>query len=175
MVDLYLMRHAKSSWDDVYLDDFDRPLNKRGKVNATEMGALLSSRKLEIDRLFCSSAVRCKSTFKCLLNEGFGVFQQSYSDDLYSAGFDGLMEFVKSTSDNIKSLMIIGHNPGLQDLALNLLEVSSSDDYKSLQVNLPSCAFLHIQIKSDKWSELAPGCGTLYYYVTPKQLIRQDY
>ena len=178
MLDLYLLRHAKSSWKDETLDDFDRPLNKRGKKAALMMGQYFASTKIHPEMIYCSKAKRCKATLKHLLTEGFSPHQQVYLNQLYLASSDELFKIIQSTSETVRSLMIIGHNPGLETLALKLMEDKTHPDYLSIRQKFPTAAFVHIKINTDtasqSWSGLAPNSGRLYCYTTPKQLLSQD-
>ncbi|GJM00314.1 MAG: phosphoglycerate mutase [Methyloligella sp.] len=174
MLDLYILRHAKSSWSDETLDDFDRPLNKRGKQNAILMGRYLRDAKLSPDMVLCSKAKRCKQTLKRLLAEDFCVDQQVFSNKLYLASSNELISVIKKTPNLIRSLMIIGHNPGLESLLDLLIKDKTSSDYLLIASKFPTCAFVHIQIDTDCWTKLAPNSGTLYCTVTPKQHLSQD-
>ncbi|GAA6212167.1 histidine phosphatase family protein [Hyphomicrobiales bacterium 4NK60-0047b] len=188
MLDLYILRHAKSSWKDESLEDFDRPLNKRGKLNAASMGEFLSGSVIQPDMVLCSTAKRCKQTLKLLLSSGFSPSQQKFLDRLYLARADEIMNEIQSSSNLISSLMIIGHNPGLEDLVQKLIKDKTSSDYLSLLDKFPTCAFAQIQFNKDNgqlnknkgqfntgsWTKLAPNSGTLYCYLTPKHHLSQD-
>jgi len=174
LLDLYILRHAKLRWSAETLDDFGGGLNKRGKQNATLMGRYLRDAKLSPDMVLCSKAKRCKHTLKRLLAEGFSVDQQIFSNKLYLASSNELIIVIKKTPNLIGSLMIIGHNPGLESLLVLLINDKTSSSYLSIASKFPTCAFVHIQIDTDCWTKLAPGSGTLYCTVTPKQHLSQD-
>lgn len=174
MLDLYILRHAKSSWKDLDLDDFDRPLNKRGKLNAAQMGRYLSERNVRPQMVLCSKAKRCKQTLKRLLAEGFSPSQQVFLNRLYLASSSEILEEIRNTSDTVKSLMVVGHNPGLESFIEKLVEDKNNADYLSILEKFPTCALAHIQIDTDCWSTLAPNSGRLYCYITPKQHFSQD-
>jgi phosphohistidine phosphatase len=174
LLDLYILRHAKSSWKDEALDDFDRPLNKRGKQNAILMGSYLRDTKLSPNLVLCSKAKRCKQTLKRMLAEGFCVDQQVFLNKLYLASSTELICEIQKTSNLIRSLMIIGHNPGLESLLHLLIQDKTNSDFLAIASKFPTCAFVHIQIDTDCWTKLAPNSGTLYCTVTPKQHLSQD-
>lgn len=174
MLDLFLLRHAKSSWKDETLDDFDRPLNKRGVSNAQLMGRYFVSQNIQPDMVYCSKAKRCKATLKHLLAEGFSPHKNLFLNQLYLASYDELLSIIKDVPNEVKSLMIIGHNPGLETLALQLCKDKTTPHFLSLVQKYPTGAFIHIKIEIDpdslRWSGLAPNSGSLYCYQTPKQL-----
>lgn len=180
MLDLYILRHAKSSWKDLSLDDFDRPLNKRGKLNATQMGRFLAENNISPELVLCSTANRCKETLKRSISEGFAPSQHVFLDQLYMASSSEILEEIKNTLDvirsieTISSLMIIGHNPGLENLIELLVKNKKHPDFLSIRAKFPTCALVHIQFDIDCWSKLAPNSGSLYCYITPKQHLSQD-
>ncbi len=178
MLDLFILRHAKSSWDDEILDDFDRTLNKRGKKSAQLMGRYFVSKAVQPDIVYCSKAKRCKATLKHLLSEGFSPQENLYLNELYLATCEELLGIIQNTPGTVNSLMIIGHNPGLETLALKLCKDKTTPDYLSIKEKYPTAGFVHIKFDLDTgplgWSDLAPNSGTLYCYRTPKQLLAQD-
>lgn len=178
MLDLFILRHAKSSWDDEILDDFDRTLNKRGKKSAQLMGRYFVSKAVQPDIVYCSKAKRCKATLKHLLSQGFSPQDHLYLNELYLATCEELLGIIKNTPGTVNSLMIIGHNPGLETLALKLCKDKTTPDYFSIREKYPTAGFVHMKFELDtgplRWSNLAPNSGTLYCYRTPKQLLAQD-
>lgn len=178
MLDLFILRHAKSSWDDELFDDYERSLNQRGEKTAQLMGRYFVSERIKPEMVYCSDAKRCKATLKHLLSQGFSPQDHLYLSKLYLASYDELMSIIKNTPGTVRSLMIIGHNPGLETLVLNLCRDKTSTDYLSIKEKYPTAGFVHLKFKLDAealgWSGLAPHTGTLYCYQTPKQLIAQD-
>ncbi|MDN5200810.1 histidine phosphatase family protein [Fulvivirgaceae bacterium BMA10] len=162
MKTLYLVRHAKSSWDFPGLADFDRPLNGRGKRNAPEMGARLRSRSVKPDLLISSPAKRAYGTAKRIAEE------IAYSKDkiqtnklIYHGSEANLLEVIRSQNNNINSVMLFGHNPGFTDLA-NVL----SDDWFD---NIPTCGIVAIQFEIENWKEVQPKKGKVIFYDYPKK------
>lgn len=178
MLDLFILRHAKSSWNDEIFDDFERTLNQRGKKNAQLMGQYFVSRAVQPDIVYCSKAKRCRATLKHLLSQGFSPLDQLYLNDLYLATSEEVLGIIKNTPGTVNSLMIIGHNPGLETLILKLCKDKTAPDYLSIKEKYPTAGFVHIKFELDtgslSWSNLAPNSGTLYCYQTPKQLLAQD-
>lgn len=135
---LILLRHAKSSWDDPRTEDFDRVLNARGRTSAKAIGAWLRTHGHIPDHVLCSSAARTRETFDLL---GFTEARVEYSDGLYLAG-DATIARAIETTPKVGSLMVIGHNPGLGDLAVQLAGLGLKDD--ALHA-FPTCACLVLE------------------------------
>ena len=162
MKTLYMIRHAKSSWDDMSLSDHDRPLNGRGEKNAPEMGKRLKSRGIMPDHIISSSANRAFETAKRIANEiGFDINRINISKDLYHADEDDIIRFLQKQDDAYPSLMIFGHNPGFTD-CVNLL--TDQGFY-----NIPTCGVVAITFDIDQWREVKSGTGTLTLYDYPKK------
>lgn len=144
MKTLFLVRHAKSSWKDLTIDDHDRPLNKRGKENAPMMGERLKKRQIMPDLIFCSTALRAKTTANCICKKiNFPIIKITFLRDLYHASPNRLFDYISQTPDQADSIMFFGHNPGLTELAVNQWNIPI--------LNLPTCGILEIQFKSDSW------------------------
>ena len=162
MKTLYMVRHAKSSWDDMSLGDHDRPLNGRGKRNAPEMGMRLKERGVSPDLLISSSANRAHSTAKMISNEiGYSKSDIELTRELYHADEEDIILFVQKQKDSANSLMIFGHNPGFTD-CVNLL--CGSGYY-----NIPTCGIAAMTFDTDSWKEVNSGRGTLEFYDYPKK------
>ncbi len=172
MVDLFLMRHAKSSWDDAFLDDFERPLNKRGRQAVPLIGQWMIEHAISPELVLCSTAKRCTSTLKLLKEEGIRFADISYHEVLYHASSVDLLSLIRTLPDTLKSLMIIGHNPGMHILANALIKLKDGQPAPPFEVKYPTSAVTHFQFQVKDWSAVAEGSGTLYRYVTPKQLLK---
>jgi len=159
---LYLVRHAKSSWDDPSLNDFDRPLNERGKRDAPRMAKRMKERELAPDLLYSSPAKRalktCKEFAKVL-----GIRESTIrtNRDLYHASEEMLLEKIKNLGDKSTEVMVFGHNPGLTEFA-NLVTGGSID-------NIPTSGVVGIRFKAGSWKEIAPGSGKVLFFDFPKQ------
>jgi phosphohistidine phosphatase len=116
MKTLLLLRHAKSSWKDDDLDDHDRPLNKRGKRDAPRMGKLLRDEKLVPDSILCSSAKRTRRTAELVAEAAEYRGETRLTGELYEAGAGRLLEAIQSLPDSAQRVLLIGHNPGLEEL-----------------------------------------------------------
>ena len=109
------MRHAKSSWDDLYIDDFKRPLSERGLKNSEMLNAFLKSKKVSFDKVYSSSSVRTEITCSVVLEGIFEFDKISFLDDFYPASAEYLKNFLQDKTLQ-ESVLIVGHNPGLSDL-----------------------------------------------------------
>jgi phosphohistidine phosphatase len=142
--ELLLVRHAKSSWDDPYLDDHDRPLNDRGLRNAPEMGKRLQKWSIRPDVWISSTALRAMTTAEILAEQvGFPPDQIQRSKDLYHASAADLQEFIAELDDQIDSAMLFGHNPGMTSLVANLYGLTID--------NIPTCGVVHLQFIEADW------------------------
>ncbi|WP_375578426.1 histidine phosphatase family protein [Marivirga tractuosa] len=160
MKQLILLRHAKSSWDFPHLNDYDRPLNDRGKRDAPKMAQWLSSQAINADLIISSGAERAKNTaiaFQALLNIPLEI-----DDQLYHAGRSKLLNFIKQTDNSVNSLILVSHNPGLNDLADYLL--SGFPD------NIPTTGIVSLKLNIQKWSEASPKNASLDFFQYPKNL-----
>lgn len=157
---LYITRHAKSSWSDPALDDFHRPLNDRGRRDAPFMARVFASRNEPVDLLVSSPAVRALSTAR-IFAEALGGMSVSEERSLYLAELPALIKRVNTLPDTATRVMLVGHNPGLSELAEHL----GDDDLGEV----PTCAVLRIDLPIDHWNEAAMGLGTVVWYDHPKR------
>jgi len=164
MKTLYLVRHAKSSWDDIDLSDIDRPLNDRGKKDAPKMGKRLKERDIFPDVMLSSPAKRALETCKVIAKAlGFPEEKITIDKRLYHASEDQLLKVVqglKDRHDNVEVIMIFGHNPGLTDFTNALLNETIG--------NIPTCGVVGSTIRATSWKETAFGSGKLNFFDFPK-------
>jgi phosphohistidine phosphatase len=159
--ELLLVRHAKSSWDDPYLDDHDRPLNDRGLRHAPEMGKRLQGWSIRPDVWISSTALRAITTAEILAEQvGFPQDQIQRSKDLYHASATDLLEFIAGLDDAIGSAILFGHNPGMTSLVANL--------YGLLIGNVPTCGVVHLQFREAKWKAVSSALPARAYFDFPK-------
>jgi phosphohistidine phosphatase len=159
---LYIIRHAKSSWDDPLLDDFSRPLNDRGKKDAPNMGKRLKEKRISPDLMLSSPARRALATCKRIA-EVIGYAQDKIKTErnLYHASENQMLEVVQSLKDKHETVMIFGHNPGLT-IFVNELGKQSFD-------NVPTCGIAAYEFAVDNWKEVEFGKGRLLFYDYPKK------
>lgn len=162
MKTLYLLRHAKSSWDDASLDDFQRPLNQRGEKDAPRMGKRLRKEGIS-PRLICSSpAVRAITTAQRVAEElGYPIEEIRQEKKLYHAGPDEILEILRSMPTGIESVMLVGHNPGFTEFANDLFQAEIS--------NLPTAGVIGGKLAIDAWKDAHWGCGKMMLYEYPKK------
>ncbi|VGO19823.1 SixA phosphatase family protein [Pontiella sulfatireligans] len=154
---LYLVRHAKSDWH-TGVDDFDRPLNKRGRRDAPEMGRRLKMRGVEPDIMVCSPAKRALETLE-LLNVPAQTLV--YDETIYEASLSTLLEIVQSLDDGFDSAMLVGHNPGMSWLASQLSGVRIK--------NMPTCSIAAIRLDTHRWKAAGVCPGELADFDYPKK------
>ena len=157
---LLLLRHAKSSWDDPSLADHDRPLAPRGRRAAKRMGAHLRDEQVEIALVLCSSATRARQTLERVEPPGEVRIESS----LYGAGAQQLLERVRRVSDEAESVMLVGHNPAMEDLTVLLTDADSLAGEKFPTGALATLTF------SGSWRQLGPGKARLESFVAPRKL-----
>jgi phosphohistidine phosphatase len=159
---LILMRHAKSSWKDSELGDFDRPLADRGERDAPRMGARLEARGARPALLLTSSAKRARRTAKLVARElDYPVERLQEAESLYLATPGAILDVVAAQSDGAACILLVGHNPGLTELVNELLPGLGLD-------NLPTGGVVAIDLDVARWSEVRGARGRLAYYDFPK-------
>jgi phosphohistidine phosphatase len=168
MKTLYVLRHAKSDWGDESLPDFDRPLNHRGNKAAKAIGHEMAARRIHPDLVITSPAVRAKETVERMLH-GYGEDLPVTEDRrIYEAATGALIEVVRNAPEDADRLMMVGHNPGLQELVVALSEPSALREEAGQK--FPTGALAEIRFSIDRWSELAPGTGQLEDLIKPRDL-----
>jgi len=158
---LLILRHAKSSWDDDSLSDHDRPLNKRGKRAAHRMGRLLDEENLWPDLILSSTAERAATTTQRVTEAGGFAGEIGYLNELYGAGPSDIIEAVRELGGETDCVMIVAHNPGLEDLVHQM-----TGEYH----RLPTAALVRILVPIEHWRDLEADGGTLAGIWRPKEL-----
>lgn len=165
---LHLLRHAKSSWDDD-ADDHERPLNKRGREAARLIGETLPKAIGELDLVLCSSALRTRETAQLALAGYRTPPRILYEDGLYLADAAGLMERLRQIDEATGSVMLIGHNPGLHELAIGLAAPGSAAFSTLANGKFPTGVRVRFVIGTD-WAGIGGERHRLIDYVTVKSL-----
>ena len=163
MKTLYVIRHAKSSWDDPFLDDIDRPLNNRGRKDAPRMGQRLKEREIHADLLLSSPADRALST--CLIiAEKIGYNPQHVHVDrrLYHADEEQILSVVRNFNDANDEVVVFGHNPGLTEF-VNRLNASQVTD------NIPTCGVVCMKLPVDSWKHVVWEKGQVDFFDFPRK------
>jgi phosphohistidine phosphatase len=164
MKTLYLVRHAKSSWDDSDLSDFERPLNERGKRDAPMMAERLKGNNILPEHFISSPAKRAASTSKHFAKV-LGISEDEIQHDkkLYHASPADILYVVKNISDKYRSAILFGHNPGLTDVINNLIEGNFLTD------NVPTCGIAALSFDVKSWKDIITTKGKLLFYDYPKK------
>jgi phosphohistidine phosphatase len=168
MKTLTLLRHAKSSWDDGATRDFDRPLNKRGRQAARTIGREMRELGLRFDHVIASPAVRVVETLR-EVEEGYGgPLGAAFDRRVYLASAETLVEIIQAAGDDGASLLLVGHNPGLENLALMLGEEGPLR--AEIEVKYPTATLTEISLPAERWGQVGRGGGTITRFVRPRDL-----
>jgi len=165
--ELYILRHAKSDWDSDAQSDFDRPLAKRGKKDAPAMGKWMAKQNLHVDYIISSPAQRAKQTIHAVAKElEIPKHDIHFEPKIYMANLTTLLQILKTCSAKAKQVMIVGHNPGLDDLLQHLVKAPPLSANGKL---LTTASLARIAMPND-WSNLERYCGTLITLTRPRDI-----
>lgn len=166
---LYLLRHAKSSPGDPGQDDHARPLNGRGRRAAARIGELLASGGNALDLALCSSAKRTRETLELVL-EGLGVpLDVEIERELYLASSESLLARVRELPDGVANVLLVGHNPGIGELAERLAKRGPAEALAGLREKFPTAALAILRLEGARWSDAGRG-AQLESFVLPREL-----
>ncbi len=171
---LTLFRHAKSSWATPGLPDFDRPLAPRGEAAVALMAAFLAQNGLAPDLILCSSARRTRETLDLALPAFKTRPRVEFDETLYHAVAPVMIGLIQQTPEEIRNLMILGHNPGLQALAIDLVGAGDTELRRAVTRKFPTAAIAVIAFDVPDWAGIKPRGGTLTLFATPKLLKRKE-
>ena len=171
---IFLLRHAKSSWDDPALSDFDRPLNRRGRTAAPLIGRHLADHGLAPSLILCSAARRTRETLALLLPDLSGETVIRIETGLYEAGAGQLLARIRQIPPEVPSVLLIGHNPGLEELASDLIADGPAEDIARLAEKFPTAALAAIHFDARTWKDVGARSGTLERFVIPPRSDRGD-
>lgn len=159
---LYLIRHAKSSWDNTSLSDHDRPLNKRGKRDAPFMAKVLRKKGIKPDLIISSTAIRALDFAKIIAEElDYSRKKIIATKDLYMADERKMLEILRSADDSLNTVFIIGHNPYITEFANSLCNHNLD--------NIPTSGIFCMEFHVKKWNEINPGTGKFVSFDYPKK------
>ncbi len=156
---LYLIRHAKSDWNNPSLSDFDRPLNKRGFRDAPFMAEKLGDLNFNPGLIVCSPAQRTTTTAE-IISKNASIL---YDSSIYEASLSDLMHLINFLPNEHETIAIIGHNPSMTSLANYL-----TGDFIA---NMPTCSIVKVEFDIDNWNEVIQGMGTQKYFIYPKAFV----
>ncbi len=165
---LFLLRHAKSSWDDPHAADHDRPLAPRGRKAAKEIAAYMKDKRFEPSIVLCSSALRARQTWEIAAPAFPNRTAVEIEPSLYRAGKEELMSRLRSIPPEVSSVLLIGHNPAMQELVVTL--ACESGQLQSIRKKFSTAALAVLEAQISDWKELEPAAAELTDFVIPKRL-----
>ncbi len=162
---LFIIRHAKSSWKNLSLDDFDRPLNKRGEINAPFMGKLLKQKDIVPDLVLSSPANRAKTTAIKISEElDLDDTKIVFENSIYEASSDILIDIIKKVQDKYNTIFLVGHNPSLNSLAYELVKFDE---------NIPTAGIVEIELNMNSWKDIDRKKAKMISFEYPKKYIKE--
>jgi phosphohistidine phosphatase len=171
MKTLTLLRHAKSGWDDPVLRDFDRPLNGKGKRAAQMVGRSWRTRGLAFDHVVASPAVRVMETLEQVAHGYGGQFAPVWDRRIYLASATTLLDLIHELPAGADSAMLVGHNPGLEDLVLLLVPDTTEQPLREdVETKFPTASTVQLCFDVAAWRDIVAGGGTLTSFVRPRDL-----
>ncbi|MEE9432749.1 MAG: histidine phosphatase family protein [Sphingorhabdus sp.] len=173
---LSLLRHAKSSWDDPVARDFDRPLNARGEKAARLMGEWMRGENIAFDQIVASPAIRVVETLD-VVADGYGKrFQPVWERRIYLASSATLIDVLKEIDDDYDHVLMVGHNPGMEDMVLDLVpdrpgpEKSANALRQAVYEKYPTAAYAQMELDITSWSDIARNSASLINFIRPRDL-----
>ena len=168
---LGIFRHAKSDWHDAVARDFDRPLNKRGRKGAAVMGRHIVDHGVAWQRVLSSPAVRAKQTIE-IAEAATGVtIPIEWDRRIYLASSAQLADVLREQGDHIESLLMVDHNPSLEDLIFDLVPEDGSSPLRAIvEEKFPTAAYAVLELDIDHWADLDDGCARLVHLIRPRDL-----
>lgn len=178
MLRLWLLRHAKSAWDDRELDDFARPLSPRGRKACKTLARHMSERAICPDLVLCSPAKRARQTWERIEKRLAcetppkvpGELRTRFEPQLYLADAETLLLMVRAAPTWVRDLLLVGHNPGLEDFAAELAGSGARDALDRLRGKYPTGGMAELTFSTKSWSQVSAGSARLASFVTPAGL-----
>ena len=167
---ILLLRHAKSSHDDPGVEDFDRPLTARGQGAAPIMGGHMAAQGWLPERVLCSAARRARDTVEGLWRDWPRQPPAQVESALYGASPGDLLERLRRLPDAEATVLLVGHNPAIQQTALDLAGTGDPETYAEMRAKFPTTALAVLDAEVDHWGELGPGRAGLTAFVRPQDL-----
>ncbi len=170
MKTIYLLRHAKSSWQDQEVEDISRPLSKRGRKAAKAMAAYLSAQGIVPGQILCSPALRTRQTLERMEAKLDAAIPVRFEKGIYNADAASLLRRLRRLSEGLLSVMVIGHNPGLETLALMLTGEGEAKARDKLATKYPTGTLAVLTAPIEHWRDLGPETARLEALMRPKDL-----
>lgn len=170
MKKLFLLRHAKSSWDDTVPRDFDRPLNAKGKLAAETIGSFAKQEALMFEQVLASPAARVIETLEHFEKACGQELEPIWDRKIYLASSVTLMDVLRNGA-NTGAVLMVGHNPGLEDLIFDLVPDDGSSDLRHIvEVKYPTASLAALELDIADWGDIKDGCGKLVGFTRPRDL-----
>ena len=171
MKTLGLFRHAKSDWHDPRARDFDRPLNRRGETGAALMGRHIFDHGVKWDRVIASPAVRVAETIELAAKAAGQPIAANWDRRIYLASSATLLDLLREQKGDPGSVLMVGHNPGLEDLIFDLVPDDGSSPLRDVvEVKFPTASYAVLELDIEHWANLKEGCGRLAHLTRPRDL-----
>ncbi|MFO8172838.1 MAG: histidine phosphatase family protein [Longimicrobiales bacterium] len=170
MKTLYLLRHAKSSWEHDGLSDYDRPLAPRGLKAAPRMGRFMAREELIPHRTLCSGALRARETWELVAPALGEAVPTEFRPEIYHSSPSSLLELIHGLGKTDESALLVGHNPTFQQLSLSLAGSGDEGALRTIRAKFPTGALAVLDFPYHHWPEVAPGAGYLRMFVPPRSL-----
>ena len=167
---LAVLRHAKSSWKERELDDFERPLNGRGQRAARRMGREMSERGMQFDFVLASPAVRVRETINGVTQEHELVAPIRFEPRIYMARVAELLELVGTIPNDAENALLVGHNTSAERLVIKLAKDDERGLRKRVEEKFPTAALAVIELPIERWDALQPESGRLVELIYPADL-----
>ncbi len=168
---LTLFRHAKSGWDDPVARDFDRPLNARGEKAAVLMGRWVKANDISFDHVVASPAVRVIDTIDQFVKGTGERIDATWDRRIYLASSATLMDVMRDQSDEYKSVLMVGHNPGMEDLVFDIVPDDGSSPLRDVVwEKYPTAAIARMELDIDSWADIDRKTGALTHFIRPRDL-----
>ena len=168
---LGLFRHAKSDWQDPRARDFDRPLNARGRMGAAVMGRHVKDHGVRWERMLSSPAIRCAETIEIACQAAERPVAVNWDRRIYLASSATLADLLRDLDGDPASVLMVGHNPGLEDLIFDLVPDDGSSPLRDVvEAKFPTAAYAVLELAIDKWADLTDNCARLTHLTRPRDL-----
>ncbi len=169
-----LLRHAKSDWSNPGGGDKGRPLNERGRETAPEIGTYIARTGLLPDLILCSTAIRTRQTC-ALVTAAFAKSPKiNFEEALYLAEPDEIVSLIQEVPERVRTLMVVGHNPGIHQAAAELTQAGNTEDHQLLAAKFPTAALAVIDFDAQDWADIRAHAGKLDRFITPRLLSEAD-
>jgi len=168
---LGLYRHAKSDWHDARARDFDRPLNERGRKGAAIMGKHIREYGIHWERIIASPAVRAAQTVEIGAHTDLSTFRVTWDRRIYLASSATLLDLLREQEGDPAAILMVGHNPGLEDLIFDLVPDDGSSPLRDIvEEKFPTAAFAVLELNIAHWADAMEGCARLVHLMRPRDL-----